>query len=557
MYKSPELPIRYVERVFPEGALALWLKALARPEVDMKCQAAEAVTKAHQRGVKGLEITVAPLRAALDQPDQHPTARLAIVEALITLEARETAPSLFQQVQPGTSILREKIEPVLARWDYRPAREVWLARLREPATPQRNLILAIQGLATVRETQAIERLRELALGDRIPGPIRLEAARALASLRNEGLEKDAEHLTADASPRGLPSRLVGASLLRQHRSEAAIRLMLHLVEDPEPAVAALAVAPLLEMDATLLVPKVEHLLASRDANLRSFAVEVLFQRPSEKHVHLLGDRLDDPHPGVRVKARRSLEKLAAKEELHNPVIAEGVRMLATEQWGGLEQAAILLTLLDYKPAAPRLVQLLAFKRPEVFVTAAWGLRRLAVPETVSPAADFLKEQVERLDPRVTFITEQDPQLAQLAQFMGQQKYAPSDPTLQKLIPRGLMMVPEARAAAIWALGFIREGKPDSGVAAKLIERLNDIRSVPPESATVRQMSAITLGRMNQQDALGELRKFCPSNELTGEHIHDAIAWAIERLTGEKMTPPTTAHIGQLDWFLTPYEETRR
>src|SRR5262245_38171293 len=59
MYKAPELPVRPVERIFPEAALPLWLKVLERPEVDLKYQAAEAITKARRRGVKGLEITVA------------------------------------------------------------------------------------------------------------------------------------------------------------------------------------------------------------------------------------------------------------------------------------------------------------------------------------------------------------------------------------------------------------------------------------------------------------------------------------------------------------------
>ena len=49
-------------------------------------------------------------------------------------------------------------------------------------------------------------------------------------------------------------------------------------------------------------------------------------------------------------------------------------MLATPRWRALEQATILLAVLDHKPAAPRLVDLLRFERPEVFVAAAWGLR---------------------------------------------------------------------------------------------------------------------------------------------------------------------------------------
>src|SRR5205809_7929856 len=67
MYRSPDLPMPPIVWLFPEKAKDLWLRALERPEADLRCKAADAVALAHRRGVKGLEVTVAPLRAALDQ----------------------------------------------------------------------------------------------------------------------------------------------------------------------------------------------------------------------------------------------------------------------------------------------------------------------------------------------------------------------------------------------------------------------------------------------------------------------------------------------------------
>src|SRR5207244_1186516 len=132
--------------------------------------------------------------------------------------------------QSGTGDLRTIVEPAMARWDYKPAREVWLERLRAPATGQRNLEVAIQGLATVREPRAGDRLRELALSNQVSGPLRLESARALAVLRQDGLEKDAERLAADGSTRGNVARLVAASILRQHQSREAIQLLQRLAD---------------------------------------------------------------------------------------------------------------------------------------------------------------------------------------------------------------------------------------------------------------------------------------------------------------------------------------
>ena len=69
-----------------------------------------------------------------------------------------------------------------------------------------------------------------------------------------------------------------------------------------------------------------------------------------------------------------------------------------KQWRGLEQATILLTLLDHKAAAKRMVQLLPTDRPEVAVTAAWGLRNLADPDTLQPVVDYVAEMAPA-DPR--------------------------------------------------------------------------------------------------------------------------------------------------------------
>ena len=568
MYKLPDLPAQPVVMVFPEEAKALWLRALERPDADTKCKAADTIALARRRGVKGLESTVAPLLAQLDQRDQHPAARLAVAKALIALDARQAAPNLLRQSQAGGSDLRDVVEPALARWQYRDAAEVWLARLADPKAPRRSLALAIAGLAAIHEQRAANRLRELVLADGTDEAIRLDAARALSGLRTEGLEKDAETLTADASPRGIPHRLAAASLLQQHRGDQAVRLLKRLADDPEPAVAALAVGLLIAIDPKLVLHWAERLLASLDASphaspdatLPSLAVEVLFREPSATHVRLLANRLNDVHPDVRRKSRRHLLTLAGQQGFHQQVIEQATSILGKGQWQGLEQATILLTLLDHKPAAARLVELLNETRPEVYVTAAWGLRRLAVPETLPGVLSHVRAEERRV--RATAgrppanIVVIDHKLSQLNQFLGQAKYQPAEAGLRQFIPRmepprSTPVGQECRAAAIWALGRLHEGKPDSRLTAALLERLNDLGTQPPEDRRVRLMCAITLGRTGAKDALDNLRKYCADFETNQDPVNNACGWAIERLTGQTMPPPKTVRKGQRDWFLVP------
>ena len=97
MYRLPDLPDPPVEIVFPPELRVLWLRALERPEAEMRLKAAEAIVLAHRRGMKGLEETVAPLVTAFNAPDQDRAVRQAVAQALIALDARQGAPAPYPQ----------------------------------------------------------------------------------------------------------------------------------------------------------------------------------------------------------------------------------------------------------------------------------------------------------------------------------------------------------------------------------------------------------------------------------------------------------------------------
>ncbi|HKA07434.1 MAG TPA: hypothetical protein VKD71_09270, partial [Gemmataceae bacterium] len=494
----------------------------------------------------------------LGRPGQHQTVRLAVARALVVLSAKEAAADLAR-VDVADPELRALIDPALAKWDYQPARAGWLERLDQP--PNRGgMILAIQALGTVREEKAIPRLRELALGRRIPAPVRLEAALALGRIRPSGLESEAEALARDPARNPIVDRLVAASLVRHHQGDKAVAQLQQFARDTEPTVAAVALARLVELDTKLVIPLLESVLASPDANVREFGVETLLRQPTADHIRLLGDRLNDPHPGVRTRARQALRELASKPEWRGAVIRESTRLLNATDWRGLEQSAILLAELDHKPAAKRLLGLLPNERAEVFVAAAWGLRRLAVPETLPPVFEFfegqwrLMQKVGSSAGRTSGPERVDVQLSHLAQFLGQGRYRPADAVLRRLIPPsiGQNVNPaghETRAAAIWALGYIHEGKPVPELSQALFGRLTAVGPIDLEDIRVRRMSAISLGRMQAVDLLGTLRGFY-SGKPNLDVVNNAVGWAIEQMTGEKVPPAETIEITPLNWFLT-------
>ncbi|HEX5269650.1 MAG TPA: HEAT repeat domain-containing protein, partial [Gemmataceae bacterium] len=132
------------------------------------------------------------------------------------------------------------------------------------------------------------------------------------------------------------------------------------------------------------------------------------------------------------------------------------------------------------------------------------------------------------------------------------KYAPADAVLRQFIPHhGDKTMAESRAAAVWALGLIHEGKAVAELATAFEERLNDTHSVPPEDEAVRRMCAIAIGRMGAKGPLPSLRTYYTDQAANGGAVHDACGWAVQQLTGEVMAPPKAIEGGQIDWFLTP------
>jgi HEAT repeat protein len=577
-----EVPVTEIKK-FSLKLKPLWLEALARPEADLARQAAQAIARAHRLGMSDLADTAGPLVAALEAPEQRLAVKLAAVQALVEIGARHTAPVLAAHAAKDGVDMAQAVEPALARWDYRPLRAVWLSRLDDPRAPQRLLVLAIQCVQTAKETKAAVSLRRLALDPNAASDLRVEAARALGGLQPQGLEDDARRLAADKTPQRLVDRLAAASMIRYHRGQPAVGLLLECAVDPEPAVAAIALRRLLEIDPMLAKPVIRQAVASPDSQVRQLAAEILVGQATPEAVALLGTMLDDPHPGVRTYAQASMITLAARAPLDGPVRQAAMKMLMTDRPRGLEQASLVLGTLDHKPAADRLVQLLEFPKPKVYITAAWALCRLAVPATAEPIFTLVRRETEvigilakdldrKFAARPTAPIDIPPlddrfeRLNHLIQALGRLRHAAADSFLHAFLPKppkrgpgeapdfAVPSQPLLRAAAIWTLGHLHAGKPKADLAIVLRQRLDDTDMNNPESREVRCMSAVTLGRMGDRDSTALLQSF---QDLRGldDALENACRWALDQFAGGRPWKPTSRfrEVSPMGWFLEPIE----
>ena len=551
MYLDPVLSLPERTIVFSEKLLPLWLQALARDEAELQKKAVNSIATAHQRGMSGLVSTVPRITEALTRADCHPMVRLAAAKTLVVLDARETAPLLMNLVTQQEIEASQLIEPALAQWDYKPMREIWLERLNSHKSLRRQQLLAVNGLATVGETKAADSLLQLAVDRRERAQVRLESARAAGRLRTHGLHDAASRLVTDGSVRSLVDRLIAASLLVRHDGDDTRLLLMTLAVDPEPAVAAIALRRLIELDPGLISAMAERFTSSRDPNLRRLGAQSLVECPTLQAIKHLGPMLNDPHPDIRQYVRTSMLQLSEHEQFDGAVRDAATVMLASNQWRGLEQAAILLSHLDHEAAADRLIKLLEFPRPEVFVTAAWALRKIAVSNTLDAMLDRAV-LISEADHKLKEVGEALPQqISQLFQAFGEMKFTKSHTLLRRYIPKNSFHG-EPRAAAIWALGYLYAGNAPNDLTEQLADRLTDLNPIKPERPVVRRMSAVSLGRMNSTQALPALREIV-AIQFPGHITGHASVWAIDQITGEGIPEASLPDIEASGWFLEPID----
>ncbi len=532
------------------GLKPLWLKSLQRPEMDMQRMVAESIARARTVGLFDLHEAVPRLEEILRATDSHPATRFAAARALILLNSRNSSEKLLDASQAYGADLRQLIEPVLAEWDFLPMRRTWIDRLNTPAVQHRDLVLALRGLARVRESSALPQLLHIVNDFARKPDVRLEAALAAGQVTGSGLESQALGLAAELIAPPFVNPLCAIRLLSRHTSDGAKRLLAKLSGHQETIVAAAAFRRLNEIDSELVLPLAESALKSRHPHVRSEGASAYVKHPTPQRVGRLAALLTDPHPVVRRRITEDLLHLAGNPEFHDGICDAAVSALAGDAWQGQEQAALLLGSLDFEPAAARLVELLASPRHEVMVAAAWSLRKLAVPETVPALINHARLQTNKRSAGVENDSAVSVQITLLFETLGVLKASDALPLLLEYVPKQPRLGERPRGAAIWAIGVIQEGARNSKIEKAFNDRIEDVDDVKPESLLVKEMAVIALARMNAVDLAPMLRDMEPMLR-SPPRLAGALRWAVKKLTGEELPLPAPPPPRRLEWFLEP------
>ena len=533
--------------------LELWIATLARPETDLQRLSAESIALVSKTPSPGLSDAIPGLEKIVAAESSHPAARFAAARALIALDSRPSAGLLFEASQKHGADLRQLIEPNLASWDFGPVKSVWIQRLEAPGKRPRDFLLAVRGIGKVREASALPLLRTIVFNLVLPPDIRLEAASAMGQLAPDGLEADADQLSHEKRTPPTVNRHCAIRLLARQESEFARRLLTEIAQDAEPSLSAAALQRLNDIDPALVLPLAAQGIKNADANVRWQAARSYVSLPTPERIGPLAGLLDDPHPALRRQICDDLNRLAGNPELNERIRSSATEVLNGPSWRGQEQSALLLGQLEHQPVSRRLVELLNSDRKEVMVSAAWGLRKVADPQTAPAIIDQIRTQTAARKLKTS--EELDQQVAHLFEACGRMRVKEAESLMRQYVPKELIMGERSRSAAIWSLGWFNEGVPNDTLAKEFMDRVNDMGLIT-EFTMVKLQSIISLGRMKAVAFADELRGPI-STGTTNDSLSIARRWAVMQITGDVLPPVIPGTIGVSGWFLEPIETPKR
>lgn len=557
---APPQPM--IESAFTE----LWAAALEHDETDLKQELISLMEQLHRKGIDQSEQT--KFIRGLVKESNHHTVNVALASLLVALDDEASGKLLFEMIQPNQIEISQIVEPALAKWNYSPAIELWRKRLKDPRVRRTHLQLAIEGLGNVKDQTSFDSLLAIATDVFYERPsIRLGAARAAGAIGGDGLVERCVDLSKSESASRTLNHLCCIALLANQDSDESVSLLQELMVSKSGAVSGAAWERMIEIDSAKALPFTEQSVGSEDPIVRQAVVTTWLEQPTVERIDLIGGLLNDRHPDVRVAARIALWRLANRNEQFDRRVRDVAMKVVTARasnFGGLEQSLLLLTALDHKPVAERAVELLAHKHPNVFVTAAWALRRLKVEEMnkgmLRWATRTGDQEISKFRSGRRVSLHHLDQVAHLFDAFGEAEYGDAEDLLRKFImlvpdPRDTTnptgVGPNCRAAAITALGKLYRDNPDRGLVQQFVGRMNARgRAGGYDVPEMWSTTAIALGRMNAKSEIDELRKYYTGGPpVDGSNY--ASAWALRELTGEEFPPPVPRIILESKFDLKP------
>lgn len=573
MNERPKLAKPDTITVWPDGMVALWIKALERPEIEIRVEACAAIGEAHREGMPGLDAAVPALLRLLNDLDQAQSVRDAAAESLVTLNAQAALPDLEQANRRNDQSMILITDSMLATHRHAAMTPLWLDRVSDDDASDPIRSSSAASLPDNLQASEIQSLLQAMTTETTSWLLRQAIAHTLGRQQRR---PEIVSVFRTLTPRrpGVFWRLIQADMLNAgfEDEQALLMQLIHEAGTEAQPSAWLALKKLNAIEPWVITPELaRQAIANTDTALREQVIRALNHRGDAQAVSLLGLMLNDADPANRRAARDTMLRLANRHESLKRATAQAATLaLADEDWRAQEQAALLLGSLHDQSAQQRMIELLDAPRQEARVAAIIGLRRLTearlpadTDKPTTPADDpAMRALLGTVQPMLTRLiqpkkefkqTDEDSQMvSQIFQSFGVVRYQnPLAMTLMlTLVPKNSGYRENPRAAAVWAIGRLEQDTANASLVNTLDGRLSDVSPIEPETQGVRRAAAIAIGLIKPAAAPKGIKRYSDIDEA-GAEIAGACRWALQRITGQPQPPFEPFISTSRQWFLVP------
>ncbi len=559
MLHLPQLPRLHAQKTYNPQLTKLWHLALQQNIPEVITKTCVVIGAAVKNKVPDLHVLLPSLEHLAVSKVLPVTVKTSVLKALVEIADPHTQALLVHLDSAEPSAFAQILDPLLAKWHAVAMRRIWMARLKAPSAELQVKVSAAKALGAAGDHQADALLKKVVQNAGEPLILRFAAAQSLAKLRAGGVAALSKSLLKTQG-HTVPQRLLCCTMLAAGNTAAQRNMLLALADDSNSAVAAIAWRALIKTDVNALQALAPHMSGNADPTVRLLVAKAWRRIGGNKSISGLGTTLNDQRRPIRWYARDALIFLGSHAKSRTAVLHTCRAIIHGSDPLAMRQACLVLGKLDDKASASDFVSLLSNKAQAVRLGAVVALRRVAVRSTLPAVLKFAQGTAKNSQfasahlnkpGYAVRLNDDNQQLSQAFQFFGLMHYAPALSVMIPCIPKHAPYGVEARQAAIWAIGMIDNGQSHPKLARQLAGRLDDMAMPIPEFEQVREMSALTLGRIHAKARLTDLNASYSAADIGPLSL--ACRWAIGKITGKVPPLPHATTVFQAG-FLVPLSQ---
>ncbi len=324
-----------------------------------RMRAAQAILRVPDSPTLNRAELLAAIVARLEAGEDDPGVRAELVAAACELDNGQHGTMLWK-LGSGDRVIQPVVETACIRWAKSEPLSAWRERLKDTQASPSQMLIAIEGVATVGTPDDLAILKSILLDETRLDPVRLAAAKAIGRLAHDSQLELAGQIKKSGAR--FPE-LLAIAVLESSPVESSSAFVQEIANKSTPIAERAAYEWLCKHQPQVAQKTAKARLRHVDAQVRSLALDQIADLDNEDTLPALIAALDDVHPRNREQARLRILRHCDRSPQHlESVYQQLAAILVNESWRPVEQAIRLTVELNRPDHVPQLIALLEHDR---------------------------------------------------------------------------------------------------------------------------------------------------------------------------------------------------